>query len=251
MTAWTLMMGAAAIPMATYPASLQEERRTQAINLGGLRQATATVTASEDNYVIAVRMLPVRSFDDATNARLNREKGRQLALQALAKILSDKETVEFTIAGARINKVATDAKFFTLTLEVARKNVVLLRSGAKSVNDKQAERVAWSSILFTRKQDHAKTLENLVTIGLADIEIARKQALQQMESIATFAKKVEAIQSSVVKNLEICRKEINDDLLLFSAEQEELRQLVDMQRQRVLNESRAAVRRYEADVERK
>jgi len=249
MTVWTLIIGAAVIPMATLPVCSQEEQRTQTINLGGLRQATARVTATEDDYVIAVRMLPVRSFDDTTNARLNREKGRQLALQALAKVLSDKEAVEFAISGAQIKKVATDGKFFTLTLQVARKNVVLLRPGAKLTNDKQAERVAWSSILFTRKEDHAKTLENLVTISLTDIGIARKQALEQMDSADSFAKKIEAIQSGVVTNLESFRTEINNDLLLFSTEQQELRQLVDRHRQRVLNESRTALKRYKADLE--
>src|ERR1043165_9584979 len=109
-------------------------------------------------------MLPVKSFDEATNARLNREKGRELALWALAKHLSDKESVEFYVSGAQIEKGGTDGKFYTLTLRVPRKGVSLIGTEEKPSAKKQAmERVAFSSALFTRKRDYLDTRDKLTT----------------------------------------------------------------------------------------
>lgn len=51
-----------------------DKSKPETIELGGLRQARAVLTVSEDEYTIKVRMLPVRCFDEPTNARLNREK---------------------------------------------------------------------------------------------------------------------------------------------------------------------------------
>ena len=46
------------------------------IDLGGLRQGLAVVAAADGDYVIMVRMLPVRCFDDPLNNELNRDKAR-------------------------------------------------------------------------------------------------------------------------------------------------------------------------------
>ena len=137
-------------------ASGQAADLTSTIDLGGLRQTKAVISISDSDYVVKVRMLPVQSFDAATNARVNREKARQLALQALAKHLSGKASSDFIVSGARIDRVGTDGKFYTLNLQVPRQGVAVVqeRDKAPPAAKQGQERVAFSSELFTRKRDY-------------------------------------------------------------------------------------------------
>src|SRR5205085_1289074 len=120
------------------------------------------LTITDTDYVIKVRMLPVQCFDLATNARLNREKARGLALQALAKHLSTKEASEFFVSGVQIETVETDGRFYTLALRVPRDGVSLVRDRVKPLARPAEDRIAFTSELFTRKKDYLNTVDQLM-----------------------------------------------------------------------------------------
>src|SRR5947209_1266583 len=70
-----------------------------ALELGGLRKVRTSIAVVADDYRIEVRMLPVTTFDKATNARLNRDKARTFALVALAKHLGGGKDMGLLISG--------------------------------------------------------------------------------------------------------------------------------------------------------
>jgi len=208
----------------------QDQQKT--FDLGGIRQAKATVTVSERDFVISVRMLPVHCFDAATNARLNREKARELAMWALAKNLSDKNAVEFYVSGAQVEKVGTEGKSYTLILRVPRKGVSLIQAGEKPSAKASGDRVAFSSALFSRKRDYLDTLDQLTNSVLADLQTVENKAKEEKDS-DSLAIAADDIEKKWVKNLKALGQEIKDDLLLFTIDQEELNQAMEKQNGRV------------------
>jgi len=223
---------------------------TITIDLGGLRQAKATLTISENDYVVKVRMLPVRSFDEATNVRLNRDMGRELALWALAKHLSDKDSVEFYVSGARIEKAGADDKFYTLTLRVPQKGVSLVRAGEKPSTKKQGgDRVVFSSALFTRKRDYLDTLDNLSTTVMADVKAIEGKAKGGKEQVDSFSVAVGQIEKAWRNNLTSLGQDIKADLLLFSGDLDELNQAIEKENRRVLTYIQEAVKKQKVEQE--
>lgn len=213
---------------------------TSTIDLGGLRQAKAVLTITDTEYVIKVRMLPVQCFDAATNARLNREKARELALQALAKHLSEKEAVEFTVSGIQIEKVGTEGKFYTQNLRVPRTGVSVVRDEEKPPVKKGEDRVAFTSELFTRKRDYLNTLDNLTAALACDVQKAEDKAGE------SFNLAIAELKEQGLKNLEGIGKEIKEDLLLLSVEQEELNDALDKAKTRMLGQFKEAVKKQAA-----
>jgi hypothetical protein len=211
------------------------------IELGGLRQARAVITASGSDYLVKVRLLPVQSFDASTNARLNRDKGRELALQALAKHLSGKTSAELIVSGAQVERVGSDGKSYTLELRVPRKEVAVVRESDKAppaVKQGQ-ERVAFRSELFTRKRDYLSTLEKLAANAVADLQSAAKP--EQSED--SFPAAVAEVEQRALKNFDGLAKEIKGDLLLLSVEREELEKALGEQENKVLERSKEALKK--------
>jgi hypothetical protein len=217
---------------------------TKTIDLGGLRQAKAALTVSEGEYEIKVRMLPVNSFDAATNARLNRDKAREVALMALAKHLSGEKSVEFVISGAQVEKAGTEGKSYSLTLRVPRKGVVVTRQGKSSKPG--GDRVAFTSELFTRKRDYLNTLEQLTTTIQSELKMVEEEAKEQKEETDSIPAAVAKLKERYTQNFENIGKEINADLLLLSIEQEELAAALAMRKSRVLGQLKEAVKGHGA-----
>ena len=96
-------------------------RGEQVIRLGGVRNVTATVSESDRDYRIAVEMLPVRAFDQATNKALNLSKGRMYAVQALGKHL---RAGSLTSGGWRSGRAASAAVLPPGGGRAARRRVV-------------------------------------------------------------------------------------------------------------------------------
>jgi hypothetical protein len=220
---------------------------TSPIDLGGLRQVTAFLTISDIDYVVKVRMLPVQTFDAATNARLNREKARGLALQALAKHLSRKQTVEFVVSGAQIETAGPDGKFYALTLRVPREGVSLVRETETCPlpAKRGQERVSFDTSFFTRKRDYLNTLEKLAAALSSDLQkVARKKTTG-----GSFALVIAEIEERGATNFENLGKEIKADTVLFSLEQEELSGALAKHQERLLEQLKAAVKKHEAEEE--
>ena len=222
---------------------------TSAIDLGGLRQAKAVLTVTDAEYVVKVRMLPVECFDAPTNARLNREKARELALLALAKHLSAGEAAEFSVSGVQINGVGTDGMFYTLALRVPQEGVSVVREREKPPAKHGEDRVAFTSELFTRKKDYQNTLEKLTAAALADVQTAEEKPAEDAAPREAFGLALAEIEERGLKNLENLRKEIQADVLLLSVEREDLDAALDEQKVRIQKQVKEAVKRHEAKEE--
>jgi hypothetical protein len=227
-----------------------EKSEAVTIDLGGLRQARAVVTVAEGNYLIKVRMLPVRCFDDALNAELNRDKARELALQALARRLSGKPFVELAVSGARVEKAGPDGKFYALTLRVPSEGVALVRTGDKPPAVEKPERktgvdqVLFQSDFFTRKRDYLNTVDKMAAILAADLRSAEEAVKKQPTSDAFYLKIAELVDRCE-KNFDGIRREIKADRLLLDIEKEEAEKALSQQKQQVIDQ--LAVKRREAN----
>lgn len=213
------------------------------VDLGGLRQAKAALTVLDSDYRIKVRMLPVSCFDSGTNARLNRDKARRLALQALAKHLSGKKSVELTVSGAQVEKFGTDGKFYTLSLRVPRDGVSMVREAGEPppAARKDRERVAFNDDLFTRKHDYTDSLEKLAGSLSSELEKAAKPDA----SADSFSLAIAEIEERETANLENLEKEIGADRLLLDFDRGELTEALKKQRARMMDQLRAAVKKHE------
>jgi hypothetical protein len=226
------------------------EVKSKTINLGGLRQAKATVTASESEYVIQVSFIAVRSFDPLTNTRLNREKGRLLALQALAKHIAGDRPAQLSVSGAQVERTGAEGGRYTLTLRVPRGGLTLLRQGTEPRPPEpggkvDAERVTFSSTLFTRKGEYLQTLDQLDMAVTSDLRRAIRQAKADEAGDESFTFAIAELEERALGNLKKLGGEIDKDLLLLTTEKEELLGAVERQKQHVLDRLKEAVKKQE------
>jgi hypothetical protein len=88
-----------------------------------VRNAVVTISESAHRYRIVVEMLAVKAFDPPTNRRLNLQKARGLAMQALAKHLSLGNPSRFTVSGVEIQDSRTTNSSYRLALSVPRDGI--------------------------------------------------------------------------------------------------------------------------------
>ena len=196
------------------------------VNLGGPHKVEAKIFTLDGDYRVDVRMLAVKAFDTTTNNRINRDKARLLALQALIRHVSGKNEAEATISGVRIIATGTDKQFFTLTLALPKDKFLLVQAPAaagKPPKENQpagktgagAERLKWKSELFTKKDDFQRTIDLLKEQFVADIGIAEKAAKD-------FEKRIAEIEERTAAAFKALRAEIAAENLLLTIEMEEL-----------------------------
>jgi hypothetical protein len=224
--------------LALPPAILAEDARVK-LALGGPRQVQAVVSTGPEEYAIEVKLLPVRCFDAATNARLNRDLGRRYALQALARHLSGKKAAAFTVSGGRVESAGGDGKSYTLTLRVPREGVRAVPAGRPRV---ATEVVAFDADLFTRKQDYLQTLDRLAAGLLADLEALQKQTTGPGKD-EVFALGIADLEERGVKYLEQLEAEVTGDRLLLFTEKDEITAGLASARTRYLERLTQAVQR--------
>jgi len=247
---WFLPIALVAPGWAVVAQAADEKSEAVTIDLGGLRQARAVVTVAEGDYLIKVRMLPVRCFDDALNAELNRDKARELALQALARRLSGKPFVELAVSGARVEKAGPDGKFYALTLRVPSDEVTLVRAGDKPPAVERTERkagvdqVLFQSEFFTRKRDYLNTLEKMTAVFTADLRTAETTAKTRPPNNAFFLAVAE-LEERCEKDFEGIGRDIKADRLLLDVEKEEAAKVLSEQKRQVLDQLKEAVKRRE------
>jgi hypothetical protein len=164
-----LLLGAA--PPAARPGATVE--------LKGRRQVRVEVGQGEGNYLLHARMPPVSSFDEATNARLNRDRARQCALLGLARHLAGGGRVQLEVAGARVVRTGREGKFYTLTLSVPQAGVKRVEGrGAVPLVAEPGKPVRvdpFAAPFFTRKSDHLLTLAQVASALTGDLREASKK----------------------------------------------------------------------------
>lgn len=221
------------------------------IDLGGPRQVKAVLTASDREYVILLSMLPVHTFDEVTNTRLNREKGRSLALQALAKHLSGTKDVELSVSRVTIEKQEMNGKNYTITLRVPRDSVVLLDEKSKPAGRKtvekgdESEHVAYTSALFTRKLDIVDTLEKLSCNLASELEEATSNVKNRKVNASAFYSEIADLEERWLIRLERIFAEVDSESLLLTVEKVELKLLVEKQKGQVLQLLKARLEKFE------
>ncbi len=231
-----LTIGCFVVLVPALSAAADDKART--FDLGGPRQVKAEITAEEEDYVIKVRMRAVRVFDATTNAELNQEKARQYALQALARHLSDKKTVHFTVSGAVVDAARLEKSTYLLTLRVPRRGVTLLSEDVKPVDAPRTERVTFSSALFRARRDHEDTINRLAAVLAANLRNAEKKA--DPDDKRAFTESVRGIEKRGVENFDALADAVKADLLLSTvemfgkpSERDELLAAVEQQKQRL------------------
>jgi hypothetical protein len=195
-------------------------------------------------------MLPVKSFDPATNAPLNRDKARSLALRALARHLSDKPEVHMVVSGSQVTKAGLEGDVFTLTLRVPRRGltVVPAEDGRGKVEKTAAtaarENISVPSALLTRKQDTLDTLERLVRESERGLKACREAAGKQRREQA-FYLSIAELEDRTQANLDKLSAEVNADTLLLKVEKEELLRSIQARKESVLVSLKEAVQEFE------
>ena len=227
------------------------------VELGGTRQVTADVSVVDEGYIIKVRLLPLRSFDDATNRELNRKKGRIYGLQALARHLSKDGTVRLTISGVQIQDDGKDGDFFTLTIRVPKNAVSVLKGERRATtepkqrDEQQDERVTVDASLYGAKQEYASTiqeLEALFFIRLQELEDRASKAKKEADAGKVLVNAVNKMRDEQMIRLDRMAKEIEKDQLLsdigvFNApsERSSILKMIETQKTVIRDHSSAAV----------
>jgi hypothetical protein len=184
------------------------------IDLGGLRNVQATVTAADENYRIQVRFLAVACFDQATNREMNLGLGRSFAFQALARRLVGQGDTELVVSGARTTQSEQSGKSFSMTLEVPRAAVQIVAKDAHSSTPKSddhgtdaAELVTADSSALTRKGQYEKMISELGVMLQKEIKALHAET-------TPAAEKVDALKKRLNETFGKLEQEIRTDLEL-------------------------------------
>ena len=180
-------------------------------------------------------------FDEATNARLNRDRAREIALSALARHLCTEKADEFKVSGVQVEDAGDDGKYFTLTLAVPTKGVTVSTvDQAKSSDD----RLVYSSEMFTRMREYVATLETLRATILSDLKTIIDKGSDQKDEVEALATALAELEKRCKNNFDNLDKEIASDLLLLSTEQESLSEALSKHRNYVLSQIGKARERH-------
>lgn len=246
--------------------------KDQVIRIGGARGVTAVISTTSETYRVVVEMLPVKAFDPATNKRLNLQKARAYAFQALAKHLARVGPTQFTVRGVEVRESITSGDSYRLALVIPRNGVVVRtaeqpkprtpeeRSNVEDgTRDARSRRTALArkpsgeeeavhfgapfsaADLLSRKADHLDTLDRLKQDFLEDLRIAQKELPQQDDfysSIGDMEERLGRVSKSMTA-------ELNEDKLLLSVEQQELRQALEKYYAEVMEAMKAAVKQFD------
>jgi hypothetical protein len=223
------------------------------IDLKGLRQVRVEVEQVEGRYMLHTRMLPVSAFDEATNARLNRDRAQQYALTGLARHLAKDRKSQFEIAGARVVRTGRDGKFYTLTLSVPtagvkrseeRRPVPLVPAPGKPVRVDP-----FTAPFFTLKNDHLLTLAQIASGLAVDLREAGKKVSKDTSSIQAFLIRATELEEQGDRCFDKVHTEVKEDRLLLKLESEEILAELERQRKAWRQALLAAVRPYDPPEE--
>ncbi len=231
----------------TWPARAEE------IDLGGPRKVRVSVRLVGERYVVTARLLPVKAFDEATNAALNRQKAEQYALTGLGRHLAKEKKAEFLVKGARVTRTGSAGKFFTLTLEVPARGVRLVKSGEGPPAGRGVVHVKdlFESRFFTLKRDLIDTARGLASSLAAGLAEAEKLARDEKSRAAALVRIAE-LEERGDEGFKSLRSALEKDrLLLLSDEVEEVQAEVGRLEKAWHNRLTQAARRIEEQAEKK
>lgn len=219
------------------------------LSLGGPRKVVAEITEESNDLKIAVEMLAVACFDQATNARLSRGKAEHYTHEALARYLFPKASnrVTLTLAGATVEKATLDGKHYRLTLRVPRKGVSQ-KEVAEKVNKtsneavsgpveetvpiKTKEKRAPKINLFEVKGDYAETGRLLFESFNTAIPSLADKSNDDQRTI--FYRAIADFEEQADQSFDVLIVQIRQDKLLLTIEADELIQQVERNRAEIM-----------------
>jgi hypothetical protein len=210
----------------------------EVVVIGGLRKVQADVRSVESDYVVAVRFLPVRSFDKATNKRLNVGKGRKYALLALARHLESGPSVQLSVSSLHVEDKGEQDHLYCVQVSIPRKNVKMRRGSPQresgppnrpvTRNEKGRTketpsatievRFSRNSPLLARKQDYLDTIAELFVASNDELSIIKSNQAEDR-----FLNAIVEVEENIVGHLKVLSKQIAEDRFLLSNERGELR----------------------------
>jgi hypothetical protein len=241
----------------------------QTIRFGGVRNVTATVSESDEGYRIAVEMFPVRAFDPATNKALNLSKGRAYAAQALGKHL---KTGRLTIRGLEVRQIDTGGNTFRMVAVVPRDGVLAgtadslvalqrhktpdttahppvqpetLPQTAPRRHEIRLTADATTADFLNRKADYLDTvmrIQEAISEEGCSLESGSPKPDDFYDAIGNVEERAEAAFKALGGQVE-------EDKLLLSLEQEELRPALRKARAETLDSLKSAVARFDQKQE--
>lgn len=241
--------------VALMPPAAQAEDKTT-MTLGGPRKVVAEITEDGDNLIVAIKMLAVRTFDNATNLRLNRDKGRQYANVAVAKFLfpDAKGRVTFTLSGSTVELAKVDGKRFLLRLRVPRNGVN--RKEVAQVPAKTPDELVSASVdepvtkpspakrpakinLFEVKGDYAETERLLFESFTAAIPVIPEKPDEDQRN--SFFKAIADLEEQADESFDRLVAEMRENRLLLKTEADEVAQQIERDRSELMELLKKAV----------
>lgn len=215
------------------------------ISIGGPRQVSAEISVKDESLLVAVKMIPVRSFDVAKNRLINRAKAESYANLALSKYLSTdvENRSRISLSGKEVLGVRETGKVFVLTMQIPTKGIHVEKAPVgKAVDRERTARVdrAQPANVLTIKADYLATIESLASALTQDIPAVPDKAAAPesfFEAVARSEEEGTAAFSAI-------RKEMLADKLLLSVEKDEIALRIDESEETFLESLRKAVRRW-------
>lgn len=233
----------------------QSEDKTT-IALGGPRKVVAEIAQDGDDLIVEIRMLSVRTFDNATNLCLSREKSRQYAQAALAKFLlpDAKGRVTFTLSGATVEKATLEGKHYRLTMRVPRNGVAqkeVAEKPAKTSNDVTAVFVEEPATtqplvkrpakinLFEVKGDYAETERLLFESFKTVIPTLPDEPIEDQRKL--FYSAIADLEEQADQSFDVLIAEMRKNKLLLTIEANDLVKQVERDRAELMDLLKNAV----------
>lgn len=202
----------------------------------------AEIRENSDAYEVSLDMIAVRTFDNATNKRLSREKASLYAREALLRHLTPqiKGKRKVTFSGVTILVTKMEGRHYHFEMKVPRKSV--FRGEAKEEKAKSPE--ASSPLDATpTKESHSSDSGNLLLNAYADyletidfLSTSLCSTVPQPDGMGfkndairdEFYLRISEAEDDGLRVLQSLRAEIQRDKLLLMSETEDLNKKVDV-----------------------
>ncbi len=207
----TTLIGA--IATMSFAAQTGIEGTAEHIKLGGLRQVHVTISKHEESVDLNVSFIPVAGFDSATNDRINKQKGRTYALEALARYLGgDRASVVvsgMTVLGVQQTGGKWDGHYKVSKAYIAETTPRPIADSGRITSPLESK----SANLLTRKGDYLDTI-----YALTEQDIHFSPDIHGEELDLAIAE----TESSIMLAFDSITADIKKDVLLLDIEKNEL-----------------------------
>ena len=193
--------------------------REETYKLGGMREPVVTVKEARTGLNVTTGFLAVDAFDEATNQKLNRQKGRGFAFVALARFMGIDKSNNVMVAGLTPTRIRLCDRAIEMSFTIEKGKIQKVNRPAMAASD--------SPKLMRHKQDivdrtstdtdapasMARAADYLDTLTLIDAE-GRSSAADLLEGRADVCEAIANIEDKTLGVFESIRRQMTSDALL-------------------------------------